>query len=512
MNEPATFDRRSLLARAGATALIAASGAASGETEVPAAVAAPLPLPAGPPPEVTRALARYATEVRLADLPEPVRQQGVRTLLNWTGCAIGGSRHEAVDKAIAALDPFCGAREALIPGRGERVDVFLAALVAGISSHVFDFDDTHLKTIIHPAGPVASAILAWAQRRPVRGADFLNALLIGVETECRIGNAVYPSHYDLGWHITGTCGAFGSAVACGRLMQLDAEQMGWALGLAASQPVGLKVQFGSMTKSFHPGRAAQNGLLAALLAGQGYTTDPAALEGRDGWAQALSREHDWRQVTDGLGTRFESALNTYKPFACGIVTHPAIDAAIQLRREFALQSTQISAVELRANPLVLSLTGKTDPRSGLEAKFSIYYCIAAGIVYGAAGERQFSDAAVRDPAIAALRARIRVRTDPAVAAEQAELTIHLVDGRVLYRRVEHAIGSLERPMSDAALDAKFTDLAAGILEPARIRQVIDLCRALADLPDAAQIARAAATSAPAATARQPVPARRSRPV
>ena len=492
MHKPATFGRRSLLRRAGAAALIAAAGAARGEPEAPAHSALPLPAAAAPPPEVTRALAQYATEVRLADLPDAVTRQGVRTLLNWTGCAIGGARHEAVERAIAALEPFCGAREARIPGRSERVDIFLAALVAGISSHVFDYDDTHLKTIIHPAGPVASAILAWAQHRPVRGADFLNALLIGIETECRIGNAVYPSHYDLGWHITGTCGTFGSAVACGRLMSLDASRMGWALGLAASQPVGLKIQFGSMTKSFHPGRAAQNGLLAAVLAAQGYTADAAALEGRDGWAQALSREHDWREVTDGLGTRFESALNTYKPFACGIVTHPGIDAAIQLRNEYGLQAAPISAIELRANPLVLSLTGKTDPRSGLEAKFSIYYCIAAGIVYGAAGERQFSDAAVKDPAIVALRPHITVLTDTAIGPEQAELTIRLADGRVLTRRVEHAIGSLERPMSDGALEAKFTDLAAGILPPARIRRVLELCRDVASLDDAAQIARAAA--------------------
>jgi 2-methylcitrate dehydratase PrpD len=497
MRDPASFERRSLLTHAAAATLVAAGGVARGDPAASAPSATPPQAPDAPPPEVTRALARYATEVRLADLPDAVTRQGVRTLLNWTGCAIGGSRHEAVDRAIAALDPFCGARVALMPGRSERVDMFLAALVAGISSHVFDYDDTHLKTIIHPAGPVASAILAWAQHRPVRGAEFLNALLIGIETECRIGNAVYPSHYDLGWHITGTCGTFGSAAACGRLMGLDAAQIACALGLAASQPVGLKIQFGSMTKSFHPGRAAQNGLLAALLAAQGYTADPAALEGRDGWAQALSREHDWRQVTEGLGTRFESALNTYKPFACGIVTHPGIDAAIQLRNEFALQAAQISAVTLRANPLVLSLTGKTDPRSGLEAKFSIYYCVAAGVVYGAAGERQFSDAAVSDPATVALRKRIAVLTDPAIAPEQAELTIRLTDGRVLARRVEHAIGSVERPMSDAALEAKFTDLADGILPPARIRHAIELCRGVAGLDDAAQIARVSAAPPPA---------------
>jgi 2-methylcitrate dehydratase PrpD len=469
------------------TALVAASHAGAG-----AVGAAAAPAPETVPLEVTQALARYAVEVRLADLPDAVRAQGVRTLLNWTGCAIGGSRHEAVDKAIAALAPFCGAREAQIPGRAERLDIFQAALVSGISSHVLDYDDTHLKTVIHPAGPVASAILAWAQHRPTRGAEFLNALLLGVETECRIGNAVYPSHYEMGWHITGTCGCFGSALACGRLMGLSTQQMRWALGLAASQPVGLKVQFGSMTKSFHPGRAAQNGLLAALLAAQGYTSDEAALENRDGWGQALSREHDWSQVTAELGSRFESALNTYKPFACGIVTHPGIDAAIQLRDDYGLKPSQIDAIELQANPLVLSLTGKADPQSGLDAKFSIYYCIAAGIVFGAAGERQFTDAAVRDPQAVALRRRVRVHTDPGIGAEQADLTIHLSDGRVLTRHIEHAIGSLERPMSNAALEAKFTDLAEGILSPQRIRNAIDLCHRVGELDDAAQIARAAA--------------------
>src|SRR6202012_5583691 len=182
-------------------------------------------------------------------------------------------------------------------GRSEKLDILNAALVNGISSHIFDYDDTHLKTIIHPAGPVASAILALAQHRPVSGRDFLAAQTLGIEAECRIGNAVYPSHYDLGWHITGSCGVFGSAVACGRLLGLNEQQMVWAVGIAASQPVGLKVQFGSMTKSFHPGRAAQNGMTAAFLAQQGFTADNAALEGKDGWAQAVSRQVRWEEVT-----------------------------------------------------------------------------------------------------------------------------------------------------------------------------------------------------------------------
>ncbi len=146
-----------------------------------------------------------------------------------------------------------------------------AALMNGIASHVFDYDDTHLRTIIHPAGPVASALLALSEYHPISGRDFLHALTLGVEVECRIGNSVYPAHYDAGWHITGTVGPFGAAAAAGKILGLNEQQMTWALGLAAVQPVGLKEMFGSMTKSFHPGRAAQNGLVAAFLAAKNFT-------------------------------------------------------------------------------------------------------------------------------------------------------------------------------------------------------------------------------------------------
>jgi 2-methylcitrate dehydratase PrpD len=146
-------------------------------------------------------------------------------------------------------------------GRRERFDIMNAAFINGVSSHIFDFDDTHLKTIIHPAGPVVSAILALSEMQSVSGKDFLNALVLGVETECRIGTAVYPNHYDVGWHITGTAGVFGSTAAVGKLLKLDQQQMVWAIGLAASQPVGLRESFGSMNKSFNPGRAASNGTI-----------------------------------------------------------------------------------------------------------------------------------------------------------------------------------------------------------------------------------------------------------
>jgi 2-methylcitrate dehydratase PrpD len=438
---------------------------------------------------VTQILADYLVKAKYDDLPANVRKEGVRTFLNWVGVAIGGSHHQTVDIAVSALGPFSGPAQASLLGRHERFDIMTVAFINGVSSHIFDYDDTHLKTIIHPAGPVASAILAVAELQPVSGKDFLNALVLGVETECRIGNAVYPNHYDIGWHITGTTGVFGSAAAVGKLLGLNAQQMVWALGLAASQPVGLRESFGSMNKSFNPGRAASNGIFAALLASKNYTSSDQMIEAKRGWANTISTKQDFGQITEGLGQHYEAALNSYKPFACGIVLHPAIDAAIQLRNEYKLTADQIERVDLKIHPLVLELTGKTAPRDGLEGKFSVYHAVAVAIVEGAGGEKQFSDRAVTDPTIVALRSKVFPVIAPEIDTAQADMTIVLKDGRSLHRYIKHAIGSVDVPISDTALEAKFSDLADGILPQPVIRRAMDLCWTLETLTSAADIAK-----------------------
>ena len=485
----AEIDRRDLLGTLALAGLAPAAGLAqeASKPSPPAAAAAPAIVGK----DVTRTLARYVVGARYEDLPEPVRAEARRTLLNWTGCAIGGSQHETVDIAVAALTPFSGPPQASVLGRGERFDIMHAALINGIASHVFDFDDTHLKTVIHPAGPVASAILALAEMRPVNGREFLNALVLGIEAECRIGNAVYPDHYDRGWHITGSTGTFGAAVAAGKLLGLSEQQMIWAIGLAAAQPVGLREMFGSMTKSFHPGRAAQNGLTAALLAQRNFTSSDAGLEGKSGWANVLSTKRDYREITDGLGQRYEIAFNTYKPFACGIVIHPAIDACIQLRNEQRLTADQVEKVDLFVHPLVLELTGKKEPQTGLETKFSVFFAAALAIVKGSAGMRDFSDANAKDAQLQALARRVVATVDPAVKEAQVRARVTLKDGRTFDKRIEHAVGSIERPMSDADLDAKFRDLAGDVIPDARIRDTIDACRRVDTLASAAAIAGAA---------------------
>lgn len=486
-----TFTRRSALKAGAFASLAAAQGLVQRSIAAPApgaASAASAAENAQSGKGVTRTLARYIVNARYEDLPANVRKEGTRTLLNWIGVAVGGSHHETVDRAVAALTPFSGPAQAHLLGRKERFDIMNAAFLNGVASHIFDYDDTHLKTIIHPAGPVTSALLALSEYHPISGREFLNALVLGVETECRIGNAVYPNHYDVGWHITGTAGVFGAAAAAGKVLGLTEQQMVWALGLAASQPVGLRESFGSMNKSFNPGRAASNGLFAALLAAKDYTSSDGMIEAKRGWANAISTKQDYREITEGLGQRYEAALNTYKPFACGIVIHPAIDAAIQLRNEYKLTADQIASIDLKVNPLVIELTGKKTPRIGLEGKFSVYHSVAVAIIEGAAGERQYSDRAVQDPAVIALRDRVTATVVPSIKPEQVDMTITLKDGRKLHKFIEHAIGSLEVPMTDKQLETKFLDLVNGVLPDAQVRRMIDACWQVESLKNAGDIA------------------------
>ena len=449
--------------------------------------------------EVTKTLAKFLVSHRAADVPQKVRHEAARSFLNWAGCAVGGSRHETVENALAALSAFSGPKEATVLGRGDRLDVMLAALMNGITSHTFDFDDTHLKTVIHPSGPVASALLALAERKRISGADFLHAFILGVEAECRIGNSVYPEHYDVGWHITGTTGVFGAAAAAGRVLGLSEQQMTWALGIAATQSSGLREMFGTMCKPFHPGNAARNGLLAALLAQRDFTSSTQGIEAKRGFANVLSTGFRPGEITDKLGETWEISLNTYKPFACGIVEHPAIDGCIQLRNEHKLKPEDIESISLAVHPLVLELTGKKTPQTGLEGKFSVYHSSAVAVIHGAAGENEYSDEVVRDPKVIALRDKVAATVDKAMHEDQVRVTIKLKGGKTLEKHVEHAVGSLGRPMSDADLEAKFRGLCAGILAKGETDRLIKLCWDIGKLDDAAEVARA---SVPAGAARK----------
>ena len=433
-------------------------------------------------PPITRALARFVATHPPRGWSDAVEREAHRTLLNWLGCAVGAARHEATEAALAAVQMLQPAPQATVLGRRERVDMASAALINGIASHTFDFDDTHLKTIIHPAGPVASALLALAEVQGASGRALIDALVLGVDVSCRMGNLMYPAHYDRGWHITGSTGMLGAAAGCARLLGLDEHQTTMALGIAASQPVGLREQFGTMTKPLHPGAAARAGLMSALLARHGYTASPRALEAARGYAQVVSTECAWHEATDDLGERFEISFNSYKPYACGIVIHPSIEACVRLREQ-GVSPAQVERIELKVHSLVLELTGKKEPADGLAAKFSVYHGCAAGLIFGRAGEAEFGDAVVSRADVVALRRKVVATVDERIAEDAVEATAWLTDGGRVQVVVEHALGSTERPMSDAALDAKFHGLADPVLGAPRCNELIEACRGAASAPD-----------------------------
>ncbi len=437
----------------------------------------------GEAPAITQILADFVTTHPPAGWDASVEKEAHRTFLNWVGCAIGAAHHPTVAAALAAVQELSPSTQATILGRSEQVDIASAAMLNGITSHTFDFDDTHLKTIIHPAGPVASAALALAEHRGNNGRDVIDALVLGIDVSCRVGNMIYPDHYDRGWHITGSTGMLGAAAACARLLKLDAATTAMALGLAASQPIGVREQFGTMTKPFHPGGAARAGLMSALMAKHGFTASERAIEAPRGLAQTYSAKCDWNEITDALGQRFEISCNTYKPFACGIVIHPSIDGCLQIRNAHGLRAADIEGIDLAVHPLVLELTGKRTPRTGLAGKFSVFHACAAGIVFGQVGEAEFSDEVVLRADVMALRDRIEARVDDKIDEASADVAVTCKDGRTLHVFIEHALGSVQRPMSDADLARKIHGLVDPVLGTARADRLIEECATLASAAD-----------------------------
>jgi 2-methylcitrate dehydratase PrpD len=425
-----------------------------------------------------------------------VCREGIRSILTFVGCTIAGARHEAVEIALAALLPFSAGRQATLLGRTERLDVMNAALINGISSIVLDYDATQFKkTNIHPSGPVLPPLIGLAETRTVSGAELLHAYLLGVEVECRLANVLFGTGGNPGWHVTGAVGPMGAAAAAGRLLGLTSKQMHYAFGIAATQPGGLREMYGTMCKSFTPGRAAQNGLLAAILAAQGFDSAEAPLEGEKGFAQVLMQRAAPQELVAHLGEEFEISSNTYKPFACAIVCHAAIDACQRLLREHRFLSAGIRRIALQVPPVTLELAGNPEPQTGLASKFSVHHAVALALTYGDVSHHHFTDALASDAKLVGLRRKVEATAEPAFNKSQARLTIHLDDDRILSCFVEHALGSLENPMSDEDLSRKFHQLVDGILPPAQANRLAELCWDLPKLADASVLVKATSTGA-----------------
>ena len=431
----------------------------------------------------TETLARFILNTPAEAIPAPILHEGKRCIINYMAVALYASADPSMAILTGLFEEEGGVEIASLIGAGTRTNLQNAALANGYLAHLEDYDDTHFPTVIHPSAPTIPAAFAVAEREGATGMDVLVATVLGIEACCRVGLSVYPNHYDAGWHITGTCGVFGAAGAAGRLLGLDESQMTQALGIAGTQAAGVREVFGSMSKPFHAGRSAQSGVLAGLLARRGFTSTREILEGRRGFAAVLSTASDMTQITDALGERWELPNNGLKPYSCGVVSHPLIDAMIALRNAHGVAADDVESVSARVHPLVLELMDRPNPRVGLEGKFSHQHSMAVGLIDGGAFPAQYTDERVLDPAVAALRDKIRATVDTSVAEDAAEVTVTLRDGRTVTESVEHATGAPDNPMSDAQLESKFRTLSHRVLPQSQADELLAALWALDSADD-----------------------------
>jgi 2-methylcitrate dehydratase PrpD len=407
---------------------------------------------------VTQSLAHYVVATRWEDVPSPVRHQAKRSLMNFFAVALAGCRTGPVEIALRSLAEFSGGKQATLVGRTERIDALSAAFLNAAGANVYDFCDTHLRTVIHPSAPVVPALLAAAELRRVSGPDLLLALVLGNEVQARIGLAISPSHYNRGWHITSTCGVFGAASGAGKLLGLDERQMVWALGTAATQSSGLCECLGTPAKSVSVGNAARNGLWSALLAEKGFDGPLEPLAGVQGFYNALNETPDLSLVTEGLGESWEILATSYKPYPCGFVIHSVLDCVLDWRR--GNPKAEVTRVVVRGNPLLSVRTDRPDVSTGRESQVSVQHAVAAALVTGKAGLDQFTDACVRDPKVLALRSKVEVVSDSAFSTIAAAVEITTADGKTHSLSQQAARGSDVNPIDDKDLEQKLRTAAA----------------------------------------------------
>ena len=439
----------------------------------------------------TQLLASYVASAR--EVPEAVRHQAAMTFLNFIGCAVGGARHEAVDAAARALLPLSGSRAATVMGRGERADPLLAALLNGMSASVYSFDDTHAEAVVHPGGPVGCGLLAFAEGRRVNGRDFLLAYALGSEVVCRLSKAVSvaPAVSEPGWIQTGIAGGIGAAAAVGKLLGLDASRMAAAMGIAACQASGLRSLSRSMCFSLMAGQAAQTGLRAALMAEQGFTAADDVLEAPDGYLRMYSKAPHPAFVCDGLGEHFELLKNTFKPYPCGVVIHPAIDACLGFVEQ-GVAVDKIQTLVVKLDPASVQLASLAEPRTVQACQMSVQHWVAATLIDGQAGLAQGSAAKLNEPRIAALRSRVRLLGDTTLRRDAATLEMILSNGEVINMDIEHCRGSAARPMTQEDLVIKFRSQCQQTMTVADTDHLLDSCQQLESLADVSVITHAAA--------------------
>ncbi len=433
---------------------------------------------------LTKTLCAHLAGSRFGDLSAKAKHEAKRGVLDWIGCALAGSGHRTITTLLGVLQETSGKPAATVLGRKLKLGLLDAPLANGQMGHVLDYDDTHMGgVVLHTSSPVLAALFALAERTqsaPVGGEQFMLAYAAGFEAGVRSGRTA-PGHHKGGWHLTGTLGSIAAGVACGKLLGLDPQKLTYAMGIAATQAGGMQQNRGTMCKSLHAGKAAANGVLAALLAEQGFDSTQEIIEGNKGFSRIYSDRAEPQHLTAGLGQENNNAWliesNGHKPYACGVVLHPLIDAVIAIRNRDSIDPAAVSDIALRVNPLVLSITGVVEPSTGLQSKFSTLHSAAVALIDGAAGTAQYTDARAKEPAVAALRRKVKPVADETLRKDEAHAVI-VAGGKRHEAHVAHASGTAENPMSDAQIEAKFLANATPAIGAEHARRAVEWIAAM----------------------------------
>jgi len=411
----------------------------------------------------TRELARFLVATNFEDVGVNVQRHAKLCILDWLGAALAGSVEPPSKIIRSVIRDLGGKRESTIIGAQDKTTCLNAALANGIAGHSIELDDVNQLAIIHPAAAVVPAALAVGERCDSSGREMIESVVLGYETEVRIGMAMNPSHYEY-WHPTGTCGTFGAVAAASKLLDLNEEQTIHALGIAGTQASGLIETFGSMSKSLNPGRAAQSGVLAALLAQNGFTSTTQILDSKIGYCRAASKEPKLNLLTDQLGVRYAVMRTCFKYHASCGHTHGAIDALQSIALKHGITPEMVEQIIVETYPIAAKLVGnKTDPSTASEAKFSLHYCLAAALVCGKVGLEEFSEQRLKDHKLRELSKKVTVSVGEEFANAvlgSARVTVNDSRGRSVSMKVDEPKGYPDNPLTPDQLKHKFRRLAS----------------------------------------------------
>ena len=455
---------------------------------------------------LTAAVARFVPALQFQDLTPEVLRISRRCVLDGLAVMLAGSEQPGMAPLARHIARIGGAPDARLVGdAAARLPAPAAALWNGTAGHAMDWDDTQLAEgpgrpyglLMHPTVPPLAAALAVSdlvageRGRPVDGQEFLTAFNAGFEVGCKVAEAINPDHYMRGFHTSGTIGTFAAAATAAKLLGLDEAQAAQAIGIAASMASGIRANFGSMTKPLHVGRASENGVTATLLAREGFSANAEAFDGRWGYLAVAGPGGEPALVRDRLGAPFTMEIPgvSIKPYPSGVLTHPSMDAMRFLMEEHRLAPGDIEAVKLRAGRNVLGPIRFRVARTELEGKFSFAFLLSAMILRGRAGKAEFTDDFVSSPECQDMQQRIETGFDPEIEAMgweriRSRIDVRTKDGRTITRWAdENYRGGPHNPLTDAELEGKFRDCAAGLLSEERIGQVFDAVWAIETLGD-----------------------------